>query len=194
MHLYRRQDNFKDLLDTVVFDPETTYLEDYPTTERTFAFVDLSGYTKLTQKYGVRAAAQILHKFRNAVRIVVGQHGVRVSTWLGDGVMLVSTKTTPLLEVVAELTTIFDDEEFFIHVGIAHGSVIIFEGNDYVGDPINIAARLAECARPSEILALNIQSKDLPNSMKMEKLTEPMQIRSLGELQGVCSLHVIDKS
>ena len=37
--------------------------------------------------------------------------------------------------------------------GMAGGAVILFEGDDYIGGPVNLAARLCDAAAPHEILA-----------------------------------------
>jgi class 3 adenylate cyclase len=178
-------DNF---LHETVHHTDTPYLQDYPTTRRTFAFIDVSNYSTYTQKHGTHAAAQMLHKFRNAVRIVVGRHGVRVAKWLGDGVLLVGVKTRPVFDAVHDLNILFHGQEFTIHSGIAHGEIIIFEGDDYVGQPINIAARLSDYARPSEILAHNIRRVDLPPGVSMKKLDNGINVRGIGELTNVFSL------
>lgn len=177
------------LSELVKYDPTTEYLRDYPTTERTFAFVDVSEFTNYTQKYGIHAAAQMLTKFRGAVRIVVGRHRVRVAKWLGDGVMLVGVHSQPVCEAVMELNELFCGDEFFIHSGICQGSVIIFEGDDYVGRTVNIASRLSDHARPSEICVYNLKSTNIPKTMKLEKLNDTVMIRGVGELEGVASLH-----
>ena len=70
---------------------------------RTFAFVDLSGFTSLTEREGDEEAVRVLTVFRNAVRSVAGFNGVRVAKWLGDGAMLVSTETRPMVEAILEI-------------------------------------------------------------------------------------------
>jgi adenylate cyclase len=180
-------DNF---LHETVSHPSSPYLQDYPTSKRTFAFIDVSNYSEYTQKHGAHAAAQMLHKFRNATRIVVGRHGVRVAKWLGDGVMLVGVSTRPVFDAVADLNRLFQNQEFTIHSGIARGQIIIFEGDDYVGQPINIASRLCDYARPSEILAYDVKRTDLPADIKMEKLANSIAVRGIGELKKVYVLQL----
>ena len=40
-----------------------------------------------------------------------------------------------------------------MHAGCAGGGVILLEGDDYTGRSVNLASRLANAARPHEILA-----------------------------------------
>ena len=53
--------------------------------ERSFAFVDLSGFTRYTDVQGDDEAVDILSAFRAVVRGVASTHGVRIAKWLGDG-------------------------------------------------------------------------------------------------------------
>jgi class 3 adenylate cyclase len=40
-----------------------------------------------------------------------------------------------------------------VRAGIASGECLLFEGDDYIGRPVNLAARLSDQARPGQILA-----------------------------------------
>ena len=57
---------------------------------RTFAFIDLTGFTNYTAAYGDDAAGRILSAFRALVREIASERGVRIAKWLGDGFMMVS--------------------------------------------------------------------------------------------------------
>ena len=39
-----------------------------------------------------------------------------------------------------------------VHGGVTTGQVILFEGDDYIGASVNLAARLADVAGPGELL------------------------------------------
>ena len=65
---------------------------------RTFAFVDLSGFTQFTDLHGDDEAVAVLSQFRAALRATASDIGVRVAKWLGDGAMLVSVDTASLVE------------------------------------------------------------------------------------------------
>ena len=77
-----------------------------------------------------------------------------MAKWLGDGVMVVATEPGPLLAAVGELMLRMHDEDIDVHAGIASGTALLFEGDDYIGRPVNIAARLCDAAGPGEALYL----------------------------------------
>lgn len=122
---------------------------------RTFAFVDLSGFTALTEADGDERAVEVLTVFRNAVRGVAGFNGVRVAKWLGDGAMLVSIEIAPMIEAILEIERRIEasGSALPLRAGITEGEVILFEGDDYIGRPVNLAARLCDLAEPHQVLA-----------------------------------------
>jgi adenylate cyclase len=56
---------------------------------RSFAFVDLCGFTAYMDERGDDAAAEALGILRAATRAAGEEHGVRVAKRMGDGAMLV---------------------------------------------------------------------------------------------------------
>ena len=122
---------------------------------RSFAFVDLCGFTRYTDAHGDEEAVAVLTQFRACVREVGSEFGVRVAKWLGDGAMFVSTEPEQLVACVVELEHRIElaGVALPIRAGMAGGDVILFEGDDYIGGPINLAARLADQAEPNEVLA-----------------------------------------
>ncbi|HEX6236768.1 MAG TPA: adenylate/guanylate cyclase domain-containing protein [Acidimicrobiales bacterium] len=121
---------------------------------RNFAFIDLCGFTALTDEHGVGEAVAALSTFRAVVRERAGWRGVRVAKWLGDGAMLVATEPRPLLDAVLRMEQALDARgcRLPLRAGIAAGRVILFEGDDYIGRPVNLAARLCDDAEPHQIL------------------------------------------
>jgi adenylate cyclase len=122
---------------------------------RSFAFVDLSGFTALTDQEGDERAVEVLTLFRNAVRGVAGFSGVRVAKWLGDGAMIVSIDTEPLIEAILEIEQRIEHggSILALRAGLAADDVILFEGDDYIGRAVNLAARLCDLAGPNQVLA-----------------------------------------
>lgn len=121
---------------------------------RSFAFVDLSGFTAFTDANGDEQACTVLHDFRAIVRDVSSDRGVRVAKWQGDGAMFVSVEPTLLIEAVLEIEGRVDSASpLRLRGGITMGDVILFEGDDHIGSSVNLAARLCDGAAPHEILA-----------------------------------------
>jgi adenylate cyclase len=123
--------------------------------DRTFAYVDLCGFTAFTEAHGDDEAVAVLTSFRGVVRSIAADHGVRVAKWLGDGVMIVSGNGVGVVASVLELQHRVRRERLALplRAGLARGPVILFEGDDYSGRAVNLAARLADAAGPQEVLA-----------------------------------------
>ena len=77
--------------------------DDLRRVDRTFAFIDLSGFTAFTDAEGDGAAVRVLEEFRRTVRWVVARRGVRIAKWLGDGAMLVGVDPEQPVEAVVEI-------------------------------------------------------------------------------------------
>jgi adenylate cyclase len=115
-------------------------------------FLDISGYTQLTEERGDEAAADLAAKLASLVRRSSQEHGGQPVKWLGDGVMFYFPD--PGQAVLAALDMV---EGVAMHalpparVGIQAGPVVFQEG-DYFGRTVNVAARIAEYARPGEVV------------------------------------------
>ncbi len=140
--------------------------------DRTFAFVDLCGFTHFTSTHGDERAVDVLTRFRAAVRAIGSGHGVRVAKWLGDGAMFVSTTREPLIESILDLAQHADEAgvRLPLRAGLAGGAVILFEGDDYIGGPVNLAARLCDAARPRELLAAADLADAVPDWADVESV------------------------
>jgi class 3 adenylate cyclase len=45
---------------------------------------------------------------------------------------------------------------------VAHGEVLIIDGDDYIGRPTNLASRLCDAAQPGELLSVGYRATSLP--------------------------------
>jgi len=115
-------------------------------------FLDITGYTRLTQERGDRAAAELAESLATIVKRTSIEHGGRAVKWLGDGVMFwfrdPGPGTVAALDMVEALVAAGLPPA---HVGLHAGPVVIQQG-DYYGQTVNMAARIAEYARPGEVL------------------------------------------
>lgn len=154
---------------------------------RTFAFVDLCGFTEFVERRGAREAIRVLSDFRQNTREVTGRRGVRAAKWLGDGVMLVGVETGPMVATVVELTARHADTDLGLHAGMASGSVLLFEGDDYIGQPVNLAARLSDLAGRDEVLA-DADSATLAPAWVDVGMSRTRHIGGIGRVEGITEL------
>jgi class 3 adenylate cyclase len=152
---------------------------------RSFAFVDLCGFTALTMEKGDEDAVASLAGFRLAVRETCSRRGVRIAKWLGDGAMLVCVDTEPLVGAVIELEHRVAGSPLALRTGLTVGDVILFEGDDYIGHAVNLAARLSDIAEAHQILASPEIVPSVPPWVLVERLGE-RDIRSLGPVPVIC--------
>jgi adenylate cyclase len=116
-------------------------------------FLDLAGYTRLTEERGDAAAAALAESLAVLVDRSARAHGGVPVKWLGDGVMV--HYRTPAGAVRSALELVERLPEAGLppaHVGVAAGPVVV-QGGDYFGRTVNLAARIAARAGAGQVLA-----------------------------------------
>ena len=115
-------------------------------------FVDITGYTQLTEEQGDEAAAELAETVGGVVRRTAAQHGGKPTKWLGDGVMLYyhdpGAAVVAALEIMEGLAWAGLPPA---HVGL-HAGPVLFQEGDYYGRTVNLASRIADHAGPREVL------------------------------------------
>jgi adenylate cyclase len=116
------------------------------------AFLDLTGYTAIAEEQGDEAAAELASGLAGVVQDAAQSHGGRAVKWLGDGVMF--HFNDPAGAIRSGLDLVRQTEEAMsvpARIGINAGAVVVQEG-DYFGRTVNVAARIADYAKPREVL------------------------------------------
>ena len=141
---------------------------------RTFLFLDLSGFTNYTAAYGDAAAGRILGTFRTLVREVASERGTRIAKWLGDGCMVVSVDQMAAIEFVTDLERRASAvcAPLTLRAGLATGHALLFEGDDYIGSAVNMAARLCDYASGFDVLMPTMHLERLPEGVTAEPYGE----------------------
>jgi adenylate cyclase len=115
-------------------------------------FLDLTGYTRLTEERGDAAAADLAARLAGLVRRSSQEHGGTPVKWLGDGVMFYFREPAAAVLAAVDLVEVVGSHGLPpAHVGI-HAGPVVFQDGDYFGRTVNLAARIAEYARPGEVL------------------------------------------
>jgi adenylate cyclase len=115
-------------------------------------FLDLSGFTRLTQERGDAEAAALAERLNRIVQRIAVAHGGRAVKWLGDGVMFHFPDPAEGVVAAIEMVDVLREEGLpRAHVGLHAGPVVLQEG-DFYGQTVNLAARIGEFARAGEVL------------------------------------------
>jgi adenylate cyclase len=155
------------------------------------SFLDITGYTRLTEERGDEAAAELAAKLATVVRGASREHGGQPVKWLGDGVMFYFPN--PGDGVLAALDMVEGLPAAGLppaHVGI-HAGPVVFQDGDYFGRTVNIAARIADVARPGEVLVSQevVDAAELDGlgltaigPIELKGVSEPLRLHSVRRL------------
>lgn len=162
---------------------------DGPAMEATFAFLDLAGFTALTETHGDEAAAALVERFAGLVARAL-ENEARLVSIVGDGAFLVAESPEDALRVLERLLRLLQDEPDFpmLRAGLHHGEAAE-RGGQFYGNAVNIAARIAGYARGGQALcsetvvvaarAAGISAQPL-GRIGLKNLREPLELFSLG--------------
>lgn len=120
---------------------------------RCVGFVDLVDYTRSTRRWDISTLERLLERFESETSLRVTAVGGQVVKTLGDAVMFTTDDPTNAVEVALQTVEahLADDELPDVRAGIAFGTVLLRLG-DVFGEPVNLANRLTEQARPRALL------------------------------------------
>src|ERR1700730_2734512 len=110
----------------------------------TVMFIDLVNFTPLTLVMGDAVAAEVVDRFQNIVRACVDRSGGRVVKQIGDAFMLVFNSAPGAVACGIDLENAIAQESQFpgVHIG-AHTGPLLYREGDYLGNTVNVAARVA---------------------------------------------------
>jgi class 3 adenylate cyclase/YHS domain-containing protein len=157
--------------------------------EATFAFLDLAGFTALTETHGDEAAAALIERFGSLVASALANEARLVSI-VGDGAFLAAATPAEALRVLERLLQLLQHEPDFpmLRAGLHHGEAAE-RGGQFFGNAVNIAARIAGYARGGQVLcsetvvaaarAAGVPAQSL-GPVGLKNLREPLELFSLG--------------
>ena len=116
-----------------------------------FGFVDLAGYTRITEEWGDQASARLVAGLSEMVDTVARAHDGEPVKWLGDGVMVYFRDPGRAVPGTIEMVRRAPDVGLPAHAGVATGPVV-FQDGDYFGRTVNMAARIASYASEGQTL------------------------------------------
>ena len=120
--------------------------------DATFVFADIAGFTALTEAHGDEQAAALVADFCEAVRGKMPGDADHVKT-IGDALMLRVPDPGEAIRLALEMThgLMRGHGAPAVRVGLHHGAAIERDG-DYFGATVNLAARVSGLASGGEVL------------------------------------------
>jgi adenylate cyclase len=163
--IYRRQQELywtEGLVERIEDELEAAGAPARPRRVPAMCFLDLVGYTRLTEERGDAAAAGLAETLALLVGRSAREYGGVPVKWLGDGVMVwfrePAGAVRSALELVEQLPAAGLPPA---HVGVAAGPVVV-QGGDYFGRTVNLAARIASRAGPGQVLVSQSVAESAP--------------------------------
>lgn len=132
--------------------------------EATFCFVDIAGYTALTDTHGELAAADLVGEFRDLIKTCIESSG-HLQSLTGDCAFLVFADPPVAIVALSTLYKLIADRQEFpvVRTGLHHGSAL-FRGGHHFGSTVNLAARVAARATGGQILCTKYVADTLTQS------------------------------
>jgi adenylate cyclase len=138
-------------------------------------FVDLTGFTRLTEEQGDAVAAELAGRLAALVEGISRRYAGRPVRWLGDGGMFVFREADAAVGAATEMVAQAQDSGLPpTHIGI-HCGPVVFQDGDIYGSTVNVAARLSARAAPREVLV----SKPVADRIAQPGRLEPVGVVDL---------------
>ena len=150
--------------------------------------LDLSGFSLLTQKYGIVHYLSMVRRMQLITQPIVEKAGGEVVKFEADNCFAMFDSVLAAVQAAIALNHAFDEinvytaDQFDIRVaiGIDYGDVLLIGGPDYFGDTVNTASKLGEDqARPGEILITERALAQIPNSAGFQTETVQLEISGI---------------
>ena len=116
------------------------------------AFLDLGGFTRMTQEVGDQGAVQLAATLIHLVRRGAGDFHGEVVKLLGDGVMFHFVDPRDAVACALHLVGAAEEQGLPPARAGIHAGPVVFRDGDYFGQTVNLASRIADFARPRETL------------------------------------------
>jgi len=163
-------------------------VDSFESVAATVAFVDLAGFSAITDVYGDESAIAVLGRFEELVRQALGELGPPIK-WIGDEAMFGFPDPSTALQVLGRLIPACRSEPRIplTRTGLNHGRVLR-RSNDLFGSTVNIAARIAAIASPGQLLATQAVASVAAESGIDARDMGKVALRSIGDQVSIYSI------
>jgi adenylate cyclase len=154
---------------------------------RAVGFADMVSFTRVSAGLDYTDLSAFVQRFETAARDVVSAAGGRVVKTIGDAVLFVADDVATGADVALGLARAIGSEGITppVRVSMVWGRVLSRFG-DVFGPPVNLAARLADEARPSTVLVDETTADHLAGDPRYVLVRQqPREVQGLGAVAPV---------
>ena len=134
---------------------------------------DVVGYSRMVAADEAGTLARLRAVRTEVIDPSVQEHGGRIFKTTGDGMLAEFPSTVRALQCALAVQERLREGEMQLRVGVHQGDVVV-EGDDLLGDGVNVAARLEGLAEPGGICISGRVREDAAGKL-------PLEVEDLGE-------------
>jgi len=120
--------------------------------ERAVVALDLSGFSRLTERRGILHFLALIQEMREATRPIVEAAGGEVVKYEADNMFAVAPSVDAALDLSLAIVDHYaarnrdreDDARIHVSIGIDFGRLLLIPGVELFGAPVNFACKLGE--------------------------------------------------
>lgn len=121
-------------------------------TEGAVFISDMAGFSSTSRKFGVCHFLKMIHRARQTIAPIVAASGGRLLKCDADNCYAFFEHTDDAIRASFDINAALFElneksatgEEIYLSVGIDHGRLLLIDGIDFFGDPVNTASKLGE--------------------------------------------------
>ena len=163
--------------------------------QRAVFVLDMSGFSQLTQRYGVVHYLGMVRRMHVTTQPIIKTHHGEVVKYEADNCFAVFPDVQEAIQAAISMNLAFDAENIItpdeldirISCGVDFGDVLLIEGEDFFGNAVNLGSKLGEdLANPGEIIVTQNAMARVPESAKITH--EPVSFQISGMSIDACSV------
>ena len=139
--------------------------------------LDMSGFSKLTIRYGIVHYLSMVRRMQVNVEPIITKHSGTVVKFEADNCFARFPSPPDAIHAGIEINYLFkvlnvetpDELDIRVACGVDYGKFLLIDSDDYFGDTVNCASKLGEdLAGPGEILVTQRALESIPESQRPE--------------------------
>ncbi len=158
----------------------TRALEETFAQERAIMVLDMSGFSRTTQKDGIVPFLLMIHQMKLVVRPALAAHRGTLIKEEADNLFCLFETVLDAVEASREITDrltvvnllLPERKRLYVSIGIGHGKILNVENQDVFGDEVNVASKLGEdVAGMGHVLLTSAAAKAAGEALKLVEHT-----------------------